>query len=289
MKRCLACGTRFEERSWECPHCGFTPPIVDDIRHFAESSAAMNDDGFKPEFFARLASLEGDNFWFRARNRLIQWAIQTYFPNVENLFEIGCGTGFVLAGLHQTRPELRLVGSELFSEGLVFTKLRLPEVELFQMDARHIPFENEFDVVGAFDVLEHIAEDEQVLSEMFRATRPGGGILLTVPQHPFLWSKSDEHALHQRRYRRKELERKVKLAGFQPRRITSFVSLLLPLMILARRSKECDPWAEFQISRPLNFVLEKLLAVERGLIRTGLSFPVGGSLLVAADKPLSLS
>ena len=77
------------------------------------------------------------------------------------------------------------------------------------MDARRIPFEREFDVVGAFDVLEHIVEDEDVLGQMFKATRPGGGLLVTVPQHPFLWSASDEHAMHQRRYSRAELRRKV--------------------------------------------------------------------------------
>ena len=50
------------------------------------------------------------------------------------------------------------------------------------MDARCIPYEEEFDVVGAFDVLEHIPEDDVVLAQMYRAAKPGSGLLLTVPR-----------------------------------------------------------------------------------------------------------
>ena len=102
------------------------------------------------------------------------------------------------------------------------------------MDARCILFECEFDVVGTFDVLEHLVEDERALAQMFNAARPGGGLLVTVPQHRFLWSESDRFAMHQRRYSRTELRKKVESAGFQIERITSFNSLLLPLMILSR-------------------------------------------------------
>ena len=89
----------------------------------------------------------------------------------------------------------------------------MPEVDLFQREARQMPFVSEFDVIGAFDVLEHIVEDEAVLEQIFRATRPGGGILVTVPQHPFVRSANDEHSMHQRRYRRADLRRKVGRAG----------------------------------------------------------------------------
>jgi hypothetical protein len=50
-------------------------------------------NGFKPEYFSNLARLEEGNFWFRARNRLIQWALGNYFPHADSFFEIGCGMG----------------------------------------------------------------------------------------------------------------------------------------------------------------------------------------------------
>ena len=292
MKCCPACAVCFDSETWVCPRCGFRPAEVGGIVRFS-AEPSMGAGGFNPDSFARLAELEEVNFWFRGRNRLIQWALKKYFPKAENFLEIGCGTGFVLKGLQDSIAPISLAGSELFGDGLLFAKARLPGVALFQMDARQIPFAEEFSVIGAFDVLEHIAGDGCVLDEMFRATRSGGGVMITVPQHRFLWSASDEHAKHQRRYSRAELSSKVRKAGFVVERITSFVSLILPLMVWSRmtskNSLEANPWREFEINRPLNATLEHLLAIERALIRAGVSFPAGGSLLLVAKKPPTAS
>jgi SAM-dependent methyltransferase len=289
MKRCLACDFGFEGESWACPECGHRPVSCNGLLRFAED--LLNERvGFKPEYFARLAGIEETNFWFRARNELIQWALRDYFPNAKSFFEVGCGTGFVLAGIRESFPRMRLAGSEIFIDGLAIAQTRLPNAELYQMDARRIPFEREFDVVGAFDVLEHVAEDEVTLAQMFNAIQPGGGLLLTVPQHRFLWSASDEYAMHQRRYARAELRKKVESAGLQIERITSFNSLLLPLMIwsrmLRKRDQDLQLWREFEISPALNKTLESILKLERMVIRKGVSFSAGGSLLLIGRKPL---
>ena len=292
MKRCLACEALFEGADWTCPKCGYQPALRDEIYKFTDGPPDA-DGGFKPEYFARLARIEEGNFWFRARNELIQWALHNYFPDAKSFFEVGCGTGFVLAGIHQKFPRIRLAGSEIFADGLAIAKARVANAELYQMDARRISFEREFDAVGAFDVLEHIIEDENVLVQMFDAVRSGGGLLLTVPQHAFLWSASDQHAMHQRRYNRAELRTKVESAGFRIERITSFNSLLLPLMIWSRlrrkRNHEFQPWREFELGHALNKALESILKIERMIIRTGASFPAGGSLLLVGRKPLSPS
>ena len=246
-------------------------------------------EGFKAEYFGELARLEADHFWFRNRNRLLIWALRTHFPTAQRLLEVGCGTGFVLRGIKQAFPKLELAGSELFLEGLVFARTRLPEVPLYQMDGARIPFAAEFDVVGAFDVLEHIEEDQAVLGQLFQAVKPGGGLLLTVPQHPSLWSEADVRACHQRRYTRQELVRKVESAGFQTQRVTSFVTLLLPLMWASRRRKRQadtgNPNAELQLSHVLNRFLEAVLWLESCFIRRGCCFSAGGSLLLVARKP----
>jgi SAM-dependent methyltransferase len=292
MKRCLACKGRFESDDWACPRCGYRPALRDEIYQFTEEPPDAHT-GFKPEYFVRLAEIEESNFWFRARNALIQWALRNYFPDAKSFFEVGCGTGFVLAGIHEKFPRMRLAGSEIFADGLAIAKARLPNVELYQMDARRIPFEREFDVVGAFDVLEHVVEDKNVLVQMFNAAQPCGGLLVTVPQHPFLWSASDQYAMHQRRYNCDELSRKVESAGFQIQRMTSFNSLLLPLMIWSRlqrkRNHDFQPWREFEIGPTLNKTLESILKFERMVIKTGASFPAGGSLLLVGRKPLSSS
>ena len=288
MRLCTACAKPVSSQTGPCPFCFHEPTKINGYLAFAPELAEKSE-GFEPQYFGKLAELEAGNFWFRSRNSLVIWALGRYFPEAKNLLEIGCGTGYVLSGIKSAFPDLALSGSEVFSAGLSFAAKRLPDDELFQMDARQIPFREEFDVIGAFDVLEHIREDEQVLSQMYQATRAGGGILVTVPQHAFLWSRVDEYARHFRRYQVAELRDKVRRAGFQVIRITSFVSLLLPLLILSRYKdrfarKELDPHAEFNISPPINTGLAKILDVERAAIRAGMSFPVGGSLLLVARR-----
>jgi len=286
MKLCISCDRTFESSEWRCPHCLHEPAVIDNHIAFAPDLACQSE-GFEAEYFARLADQEAGNFWFRSRNQLVIWALHRYFPTAQNFFEIGCGTGFVLSGLKEAFPNLVLFGSEVFSKGLGFAARRLPAVELFQMDARRIPFRDEFDVIGAFDVLEHVKEDEEVLAQMYRATRKGGGILITVPHHRFLWSPVDEFARHVRRYETRELKEKVERAGFSVLRVTSFVSLLLPLLVASRlkqRNKPVDPSAEYNISPILNRTLERILDAERTAIRSGLSFPAGGSLLLMARR-----
>lgn len=254
----------------------------------AISSSDEPNSGFKPEFFDDLFYLESRNFWFRARNRLIIWAITAYFKNCQSFLEIGCGTGFVLTGLTRELPSWDFTGSELYPEGLSYARRRLPvEVELLQLDARFLPFTEKFDVIGAFDVLEHIYEDEIVLEELWKACRTG--IILTVPQHKWLWSGVDDYSCHYRRYERDELLRKLEKAGFEVIRITSFVSVLLPLLAMSRFMKKNSGESESskaELSLPVvvDCILELCLGLERLALQAGMNFPLGGSLLVVANK-----
>ncbi len=288
MKRCLACNTKFNKSGWTCPECGVKPNNQKGYLCFALDLARENE-GFQDTYFKELFALEDQNFWFTSRNRLIVWSIQKYFSQVENLLEIGCGTGYVLSGIQKCYPHLTLSGSEISITGLDFASQRLKNIKLLQMDARKIPFDSEFDVIGAFDVIEHIIEDELVLSEIFRSLNRGGGLLITVPQHPFLWSSTDEFACHVRRYSANELITKVEKAGFEVERITSFVSLVFPLMFISRlrnkiKKEKLDSNEELKINPVLNTCLKSMLSFERFLIKAGISFPFGGSLLLVGRK-----
>lgn len=289
MKRCPRCRITYDAVDWTCPACGFAPSLVEGFPVLAPE-LAQGGAGFKSEAFAELADLEAGSFWFRARNRLIIWALQRYFPQMQRYMEIGCGTGYVLAGVAKAYPQAKLTGSEVFSVGLPYAARRVETAELLQMDARRIPFVGEFDVIGAFDVLEHIEEDEAVLAEILHALRPGGGVALTVPQHPWLWSRQDEYACHVRRYRHGELREKVSRAGFKVELETSFVSLLLPAMIASRlvqRKATADSGAMAELRLPafLNRVFEIFMDMERFLVQLGMRLPMGGSLLLIARKP----
>ena len=288
MKYCLNCSAVFNHDNWVCPQCGFTPIFEDNYPIFAPQLAQVNDT-YQSDFFATLAQLEKGHFWFEARNQLLLWVVQTYFPHIQTFFEVGCGTGFVLQQFAHHLTNVQLAGSDLLVDGLRFAHQRIPNATLLQMDARNIPYHEAFDLLGAFDVIEHIDEDEQVLSQMFKAIKPGGGLIITVPQHPFLWSVVDDMSYHKRRYHKHELIQKVERAGFGVIRTTSFVGLLLPLMLLTRRRKsteaDLDLFAEFKLNPHLNRMLFGVMKIEIGLIRLGISFRFGGSRLLIAKRP----
>ena len=284
----MVCKECFEGGGWGCPFCHAAPEVAGRYKIFSPENAASNE-GFQPDYFERLVAVEAGNFWFRSRNQLITWGLGKYFPDARNFFEIGCGTGFVLSGIKKAFPRLSLCGSDIYLSGIEFAGRRIEGVDLFQMDARHIPFADEFDVIGAFDILEHIKDDELVLSEMYRAVHRGGGVMLTVPQHSFLWSHADEYACHVRRYNQRELRAKVERAGFKIIKMTSFTSLLLPLLMISRlRRRRLDTGyailSELKLKGPLNGIFEKVLGLERGMIRLGVPMPIGGSLFLMASK-----
>lgn len=289
MKLCPRCAATIPADIWHCPACDWQPQHKLGFAALAPELAEAGG-GFDPASFAVLAGLEDRNFWFKARNRLILWALHRWQPGTRRHLEVGCGTGYVLSAVRHAFPDARATGTEVFVAGLVHAAARLPDVELLQMDARHIPYADEFDSIGAFDVIEHIANDERVLAQMGRALRPGGVLLLTVPQHPWLWSAQDEAAHHVRRYTATELRRKVERAGLQIEFESSFVSLLLPLMALSRLRQRGRPPGglagsdELDPPRWLGAVLERVMGIERELIVWGARFPAGGSRMLIARK-----
>jgi SAM-dependent methyltransferase len=289
MKHCLSCNARYASSIRNCPSCGFIPPLVDGFDSYAPDFA-HDGAGFKSDYFSELARLEETNFWFRSRNKLLMWAIEKYYPNFQSLLEIGCGTGYVLTGISKRFPRSTLHGSEIFIAGLGFAAERLSSAKFMQMDARNIPFEGEFEVIGAFDVLEHIKEDKEVLAQMCKALKPKGLMLITVPQHAWLWSPLDEYAFHERRYAAQDLHQKIEAAGFSVIRSTSFVTSLLPAMMISRflhkkvTDKKFDAAAELKISPWLNALFSRMLGAELAVIRRGIDFPIGGSRLVVARK-----
>lgn len=288
MRVCLKCEHIFSSNAWVCPVCGHEPIKLNGIDAHA-ADFANSGGGFKPEYFSELAKLEATNFWFRARNELILWALRTYMPNAHTFLEVGCGTGFVLSGIAKVHPKMALSGSEIFLAGLLHAAERIPAAHFMQMDARHMPFLDEFDAIGAFDVLEHIEEDEAVLAQLHKALKPDGVLLLTVPQHPWLWSASDTYACHVRRYTAQELHDKIVSTGFRIERSTSFVSLLLPAMLLSRRKKhpvdaKYDATAELRLPNSLNAFFLGIMLLEQKLICRGVNFPLGGSRLIVARK-----
>jgi SAM-dependent methyltransferase len=245
---------------------------------------------FPSSAYSYLSLAEARHWWFRARNIVIVWILKSKARLSSGciLLEVGCGSGFVTSGIAKAFPTARLEATEYFEEGLIIARQRVPTCTFRRLDATQMAEDAIYDCLGSFDVIEHIDDDELVLSNFFRAIRRGGRLLLTVPQHPWLWSAADDYAHHVRRYTRSDLCSKVSRAGFRIEYCTAFVSLLLPLMALQRLSssnQNYNPDDEFKISPLLNAALYLVMRLEHLLLRLGLRFPMGGSLLLLARKP----
>jgi SAM-dependent methyltransferase len=258
--------------------------------------------GYDPAWFEVFAKVEERHFWFRARNEIIAGVIgqiAVEFGAGLRLLEVGCGNGNVLRRLKQVCPQARLVGLDFFKEGLDHARKRC-DCELVHGDLFGAPFASgSFNVIGMFDVLEHVQDDRAALCALYSLLAPGGALVLTVPACPALWSYFDEVAGHYRRYRTTDLTEKLHETGFLVSRMTHFMMSLFPLMWGGRRwagrrrqsarRAETDPFVlaqdELKIRPVFNQMLFRLTGWERRWVGSGGRLPCGTSLLVVARKP----
>ncbi len=249
-------------------------------------------DGFNSHYFKDLYQLEENNFWFRARNKIIISAMKKFSRTPVSYFEIGCGTGYVTQAVQQAFPDCQITGSEMFAEGLQYAKSRMPTATFIQADATQLANPASADIVGIFDVLEHIEDDNKVLQSIHNMLKPDGLLFLTVPQHEWLWSDQDDIACHVRRYQAKDLHAKLRSNGFTILQSTSFVTLLLPLMFISRLRKnkkinktyESNPTSELSLPPFVNRIFYFFMNIDLMLINAGIKLPFGGSRLIVAKK-----
>lgn len=257
--------------------------------------------GYDANYFARLFAIEDRHFWFRARNHVIATVvgqIVSTLPPGYRVLEAGCGTGNVLRVLQQTCARGVVVGMEPLDEGLRWARRRTT-CPLVQGDVRRAPFRAPFHLIGLFDVLEHLPDDEKVLSDLYGLLAPRGTLVLTVPAYPFLWSYFDEASHHVRRYRPAELGRKLAGAGFEIEYFTPYMMSIFPLLWLKRRlsgfsrrpvgasdGRRIHELAagELRVTPILNGLLWFLLKPEWRLIARRRRLPFGTSLLAIVRK-----
>jgi len=267
--------------------------VIDGIRCYAPALASDHTD-YPSGGFDITSEVEARSFWCRTRNRVLTRVFQRFTDQARTLdvLEIGCGIGGVIDALREL-PNLRLTGSEIYIQGLQYARAKMPGVEFIQLDATDIPFKAAFDVVGAFDVLEHIDQDELVMREVRDTLRPDGLFIVTVPQYQWMWGVLDELVHHKRRYSRDQLIERLQRSGFDVVYCTSFVTTLFPFMMLSRaldrgRGLPADATADFasrvDLPRPVNTAFDWIMRIDEAALRLGATLPFGGSLLAVARR-----
>ncbi len=292
---CPHCMTSLEKRSTTlyCSRCCCYYSIIDGIPSFLPPDRCP--EGFDENVFELLFSVEEKHFWHRGRKEIILDVLKRHVSGLAKarILEIGCGTGNIMAYFQE--HGLDIAGSDVFLKALQFCRRRTGAACLYQADITALPFKENFNIVGLFDVLEHIQEDENALEQALKTLKPGGTLIITVPAYQWLWSNFDKHSHHKRRYSKQELVLKLKKTGFQVRMITFYMNLLFPVLAFIRlwskltctsksAETEMSSFVELKVVPLLNLLLLAVMRFERFLLRF-FCLPFGVSLLVVADKP----
>jgi SAM-dependent methyltransferase len=232
-----------------------------------------------------MAALDQRHWWYRARREVIAALIRRCAlpPKDSEILEIGCGTGHNLAML----SEFGAVNALEVDEGarsVAETRLgksvfSAPLPELAGIPTGH------FDLIGAFDVIEHIEDDSAAVEAIALRLKPGGKFVATVPAHQWMWSAHDVVNHHHRRYSMKGFRRLLDGSPLKVERIGYFNSLLFPVAVAERMASKLRGKDDSDLSlppAPLNSALEKAFAAERHLIGR-VPLPPGLSLFAVAS------
>jgi len=212
-----------------------------------------------------MATDEG-GWWESERQIFLRERVEALVPTGGAVLDVGCGTAQVLDG--GVRPGVLAVATDSFA----WPEWQRRSNCLFVVSsADALPFRaGAFDVVGSFDVLEHIPDDHTAAREQVRVCGPAGTVVASVPAFEALWSVHDENVGHHRRYSRATLRRLFATAGMTERRGTYFFSFLAPPAWVLRHqdSRGEEPMSGTGIvDRVARRVLHLVCAGERALLR----------------------
>jgi ubiquinone/menaquinone biosynthesis C-methylase UbiE len=129
--------------------------------------------------------------------------------------DVGCSSGYMIEEVLENFPDVNIIGVDYFSAGILQCHKRLPDIPIFQMDLSNCQFpDNLFDSITCLNVLEHIQDDTSALKHLYRITKPGGKIVITVPMGQNLYDIYDQVHYHVRRYQMPEIINKIRSVGF---------------------------------------------------------------------------
>ena len=235
--------------------------------------------------YDQMAALDEQHWWYVARRKVLTELIRRRAqpPAGARLLEIGCGTGHNLSMLAQFGSVDALEVDET-ARALAEKRLGKPVFSAPLPDLNGVP-DSQYNLVAAFDVIEHIEDDVASLKGIARLLKPSGKLVLTVPAHQWMWSAHDVVNHHQRRYSKTGLRNLVDSSPLKLEAIGYLNSLLFPVAVAERLFSKMRGKDDADLSlppKPLNQALERVFAAERALIGR-VPLPPGLSLFAVAS------
>ena len=284
---CPECETILTRKnaSWICENCGYKAETDNGIVCF---DPKIDDDfaDYDPAALEVFYQYEKNHFWFRIRRDLIKDIFKRYVRNGEKVIEIGAGTGNISKMLLQNGYDMAIGdvhkrALQQFDGGEITQK--------YQFDVTKTPFREHFDVIGIFDVLEHIEKDKLAIRKIHAMLKSGGRAIVTVPAHQWLWSKYD--ATHKRRYELETIRKIFENNGFDIVMAKNFFVSIVPLLYLrsilyksaGKEGSEELAEGQIKINRIVNIILYYILKAENKLLKK-ISPKIGGSIIIVAIK-----
>ncbi|MDB5417496.1 MAG: methyltransferase [Phenylobacterium sp.] len=235
--------------------------------------------------YDQMRVLQQDHWWFAARREILAGQIARLpLPKPAQILEAGCGPGGNL-------PMLQRFGEVVAIEPDEASRAYAAEQSGADVRAGLLPqsapdFGKAFDLVAAFDVIEHVPDDAGAVARLAEYLKPGGYMITTVPAYAWMWSDHDAAHHHKRRYAMAAYRRLFENAGLSIRRASHFNTLLFPPIAAVRLAKNAAGLTggdETMPTRPLNGVLKAVFGLERSLLAAA-DLPFGVSILLIAQR-----
>lgn len=241
------------------------PTVVDVARSTPAGSASLQQPGY---------------WWYRARAGLLGAALGSYLGEAARVLDVGSADGPSVDWMRGSHDRFAI---DVDPRGLQAGRGACAS-------ALALPFpDGAFDVVGAFDVLEHCDSESVAIKELARVIAPGGRLLMSVPAYQWAWSDHDVQAGHHRRYTQSRLLAAVRQTDLTVVRSTYAFGAVFPFFAAERVVRRLRRATEQPVDRlpkvspAMDKILMTLTQAEQQLIRRR-DIPFGSSVLVAAVK-----
>lgn len=240
----------------------------------------------KEEHYQEMSDFEKKYWWHVGRRAIFFGLLNKYFSiaRQKRILDFGCGTGGNYELLNKYGE---VIGVDNSQDALDHYCKK--DQNLILMKTSKIPLEDRFvDVVTAFDVLEHIENDNETVKEFYRVLKEGGKVFITVPAYNFLWSDHDEILGHYRRYGATDLKNKFEKEGFKMSKISYVVCLIFPLIFVYRIYRKVIKNKKKKTSYVLfpkfiNDIFIIIMKIEAKFIRR-INLPFGCSVVAIFEK-----